>query len=147
MKGFEFVWFLICFHLFYVVFATGYGNPQGYVCSSKGSVVGAIITVLLLQMGLAGSFWFFYQTKQRQWAKASGFQEPHSLHSSHPHSPSSTANFSTSPEVIFRSVYDRLSRRPFLIPFPNTQSQSSSSGVGQTHRHGGVGGGGHGLDD
>ncbi|CAG7728314.1 unnamed protein product [Allacma fusca] len=104
----------------------GLANPPGYVCSSKGSVVGAIITVLLLQMGLAGSFWFFYRTKQRQWAKSGGFQDPH-LHS-HPHSSSSTANFSTSPEVIFRSVYDRLSaggRRPFLIPFPNSQTTSA----------------------
>lgn len=106
-------------------FFIGWVNPSGYVCSTKGSVVGAIISMFLLVIGLLGSFWVFYRSRQRHWMKLAGYNDS-PLHS-HSHTPTSTANFSSSPEVIFRSVYDRLSaggRRPFLIPFPNTQSSS-----------------------
>lgn len=92
-------------------------------------MVGAIITVLLLQVGLVASFWFFYRSKQRLWDKAAGLEDSHA-HLPHTHSNPSTA-FATSPEVIFRNVYDRLSaggRRPFLIPFPNSQSRPHHDG-------------------
>ncbi|ODN02605.1 hypothetical protein Ocin01_04086, partial [Orchesella cincta] len=110
---------------------------DGYVCSTKGSVVGAIFTVLLLQVGLLLSFWYFYRSKQRHWSKLGGIQDsPHQHHNLHSHSPShhttSSSSFTTSPEVIFRSVYDRLSaggRRPILIPYPNSQSSSAHPGV------------------
>jgi len=101
---------------------------QDIFCSTKGSVVGAVMTVLLLQVGLIAGFWFFYRARQRLWDKANGVGDSqfpsHTLH--HHQSPPSTG-FSTSPEVIFRNVYDRLSaggRRPFLIPFPNSASRS-----------------------
>jgi len=111
---------------FLAVPATAY---EGYVCSTKGSVVGAILTVLLLQIGLVAAFWVFYRSKQRQWDKLNGVDlDPRMMHS-HTHTTNTNSSFSTSPEVIFRSVYDRLSaggRRPILIPYPNSQNSSSS---------------------
>jgi len=80
------------------------------------------MTVILMQAGILAAFWFFYRTKQRHWEKTGGGFNDSTMHSTQ------SSNFSSSPEVIFRSVYDRLSaggRRPFLIPFPNSQSSST----------------------
>ncbi|OXA52939.1 Plasminogen [Folsomia candida] len=110
--------------------SSGPATYDGYVCSTKGSVVGAILTVLLLQLGLIGAFWVFYRSKQRHWEKLGGGDyDPRTIHS-HTHSTtSSTSSFPTSPEVIFRSVYDRLSAggRRILIPYPNSQNSSTHS--------------------
>jgi len=91
--------------------------------------VGAILTVLLLQLGLVAAFWVFYRSKQRHWSKLAGDYDPRTIHSHTTHSTSSSS-FPTSPEVIFRSVYDRLSaggRRPILIPYPNSQNSTTHS--------------------
>lgn len=114
----------------FFAFPAGPATYDGYVCSTKGSVVGAILTVLLLQLGLIGAFWVFYRSKQRHWEKLGGGDyDPRTIHS-HTHSTtSSTSSFPTSPEVIFRSVYDRLSAggRRILIPYPNSQNSSTHS--------------------
>lgn len=121
--------FLLCSLVYHI----GPPTYDGYVCSTKGSVVGAIFTVLLLQVGLLLSFWYFYRSKQRHWSKLAGIQDSSTHHHSphhHHHHTSSSSSFNTSPEVIFRSVYDRLSaggRRPILIPYPNSQTSSSTT--------------------
>jgi len=99
---------------------------EGLVCSTKGSVVGAMLTAILLQIGLVAAFWLFYTSKQRHWSKLVNDYDPRTIHST---TSSSSASFPSSPEVIFRSVYDRLSAggRRILIPYPNSSNNSSTT--------------------
>nr|CAD7433755.1 unnamed protein product [Timema monikensis] len=69
-----------------------------HICTPTSMVIASVLTLLFFNVGLVAGFIFFYRVRKKQWKKANSLE----------------SNFSTIPipEVLFRSVYDRLPPNP-----------------------------------
>jgi hypothetical protein len=85
------------------------------VCTASSTVIASVFTTVFFNVGLVAGFIFFYRTKKREWQKLSGLDD-----SAFHEQASSGGGFS--PEVLFRSVYDRLPPRPSFSTLQSTIS-------------------------
>ncbi|XP_059489112.1 uncharacterized protein LOC132204551 isoform X2 [Neocloeon triangulifer] len=102
----------------YNVYPESVYSEDGFVCTPSSTIIASVFTTVFFNVGLVAGFVFFYRTKKKQWQKLSGydnttFQNPGRADTS------DGGSGIFSPEVLFRSVYDRLPARP---SFSNLQS-------------------------
>jgi hypothetical protein len=100
-------------------------TDEGYVCTASSTVIASVFTTIFFNVGLVAGFIFFYRTKKREWQKLSGFEDNTTYHNQHTGG-SGGAGFS--PEVLFRSVYDRLPPRPSFSTLQSTIAARHAKG-------------------
>jgi len=102
-------------------------TDEGYVCTASSTVIASVFTTVFFNVGLVAGFIFFYRTKKREWQKLSGFGgggggDSPTFHTGGGGGGGGSRGDIFSPEVLFRSVYDRLPPRPSFSTLQNTIS-------------------------
>ena len=100
-------------------------SDEGQVCTPSGTVAAAIVTVILLHLALVGGFTYFYRRKRRSWMNKDlnplSFHNPAGL-PAYSTNPRNSLHHYTSPDIMFRNVYDHHTPGLNNPTFPNVSA-------------------------